>query len=418
MTSIANEYIPGDSTFPGLWLNDPIHHAFLRADAARQFAFFGKSLRDDGGFDVLDFAGCPLPRTPQELHTTTRLVHSFALGKATKGLVDPILADAIIDAGMNFLWNHHRDTEHGGYLWSVTKDEIGDGVKLAYGHVFVLLAASSAKLVGHVQADRLIADVAQVIDQHYWDEDQGLLRDEFNRDWTPFSTYRGMNANMHGIEAMLAAYEATGDRLWLTRAGRILDFFIGRIASAHNWRIPEHYHEDWTIDAAYQGNPMFRPAGSTPGHSFELGRLALQHWDLSGRPQTQAPAQARALIEAALKDAWLPEGGFAYTLTHQGQIGIPDRYWWPVTEAIGAMSSLLKLAPQPGDEEWYRRLWHFANDRLIDHDLGGWFPELGADSEPVAHQFLGKPDIYHAVQADLLPQAKGLSRLIEGLKKA
>lgn len=416
MTSIANEYIPGDSTFAGLWLNDPTHHAFLRADAMRQFAFFDKSLRADGGFDVLDFDGHPLPRLPQELHSTTRLVHAYALGKAAK-LADPILADAIIDAGMNFLWNHHRDAEHGGYLWSVTKDEIGDGVKLAYGHVFVLLAASSAKLVGHVQADRLLADVAQVIETRFWDEEHGLLRDEFNRDWTPFSTYRGMNANMHGVEAFLAAYEATGDQVWLDRAGRILDFFIGKIASSHNWRIPEHYTEDWTIDPTYSGNPMFRPAGSTPGHSFELGRLALQHWDLAGRADAQAPTRARALIETALKDAWQPAGGIAYTLNHQGQVSIPDRYWWPVTEAIGAYASLLKVAPHPGDEDSYRRLWHFANDRLIDHDKGGWFPELGADTLPVANQFHGKPDIYHAIQADLIPLAQGASKLIPALKQ-
>jgi len=47
-------------------------------------------------------------------------------------------------------------------------------------------------------------------------------------------------------------------------------------------------HENWTVDPGYSGNPMFRPAGTTPGHSFELGRLMLQHWELSGKPANSA----------------------------------------------------------------------------------------------------------------------------------
>ena len=87
----------------------------------------------------------------QELITTTRMVHSYVLGKIA-GMPG---CDAIIDAGMQALWNNHRDTEHGGYLWSF--DENGPVVtdKLAYGHMFVLLAASSAKAIGHPDADRL-----------------------------------------------------------------------------------------------------------------------------------------------------------------------------------------------------------------------------------------------------------------------
>ena len=389
------------------WLTDPGHHAYLRADAARQLDFFRGSLRSDGGFDVLDWNGAPLARGPQELHTTTRLVHSYALGKAFGATG----CDAIIDAGMAYLWTRHRDATYGGYVWSVQGDATADGTKLAYGHVFVLLAGASAKTAGHPDADRLIADVAKVLDRHFWDDSHGLLKDEFTKDWQPFSTYRGMNANMHGVEAMLAAHEATGDDLWLIRAGRILDFFLGRIAPAHDWRLPEHYTADWQVDPAYQGNPMFRPAGTTPGHSFELGRLCLQHWDLSGRPDSGAPERARQVISQALQDAWLPQGGFAYTLSAAGQVAIPDRYWWPVTEAIGALSALLKAAAHPGDQDWYARLWSFADQHLIDHARGGWFPELDDAGRPTARQFHGKPDIYHALQAALLPLVPGLSHL-------
>lgn len=391
------------------WISDPGHRDWLVTDALRQLDFFRASLRGDGGFDVLDRTGRPLPG-PQELHTTTRLVHSFALAHAAGA---PGCED-IIDAGLGFLWRRHRDAQHGGYAWAVGSEGLADDTKLAYGHVFVLLAASSARQVGHPDADRLLGDVAEVLDRRFWDNGAGLLSDEYRRDWTPFSTYRGMNANMHGAEAMLAAHEATGERQWLDRAGRILEFFAGRIAPGHGWRLPEHYTERWQVDPAYSGNPMFRPPGSTPGHSFELGRLVLQHWDLSGRAD-DAPDRARQLVERAFADAWRRDGGFVYTLGRDGRPAIRDRYWWPVTEAIGAFANLLKLENAPGDEERYRDCWRFAARHFIDARHGGWLPEIGEDGRPVERQFRGKPDIYHALQADLIPLVPGLSGLMREL---
>ncbi len=397
--------ILGTPDFDGHWIEDAVHRGWLAQDATAQLSFFRQSLRADGGFDVLNYDGTAIDG-PQELHTTTRLVHSFALAKQW-GAAD---CDDIISAGLAFLWTKHRDADHGGYVWSVLNGEVDRGIKLAYGHVFVLLAAASAKAAGHADADRLLADVDAIIDEHYWDEDAGLLRDEFNRDWTPFSDYRGYNANMHGTEAFLAAYEATGNAKYLERAGRILDFFTKEIAPAHDYRLPEHYTLSWEPDLAYAGDPMFRPKGTTPGHSFELGRVLIQWWDLSGRPEGDHVVRARKLIETALADAWQPDGGFAYTLNYGGGVLTRDRYWWPVTEAIGAMATLIKTDPQDQDEDWYRKLWTVAAQLFIDHERGGWFPELDDSGAHVAHQFAGKPDIYHALQADLLPLANGVSR--------
>ena len=393
-------------------LFEPEHQSWLRTQALEQYAFFKKSLMPDGRFAVLDYDGTPLTSDLQELHTTTRMVHSYALGL-------PLGADGaaeVIDRGMSYLWTHHRDTDHGGYLWGITSDGIGDDRKLAYGHAFVLLAASSAKIAGHPDADRLLDDVWQVLVERYWEEDHGLFADEFNRDWSPMSTYRGMNANMHSVEALLTAYEATGERDFLDRAGRILDFFVYQTAPQHGWRLPEHYTETWQVDPDYDGNPMFRPGGTTPGHSFELSRLMLQYWDLVGRPEGDHIKVARRLLDQALNDAWHAElGGFVYTLNFDGSWRRADRYWWPVTEAIGTLAAFQKLAPSTEDDAWYRKLWDHAKAHLIDPENGGWLPELDETNQPTGHQFEGKPDIYHSVQAAVFPLSGRLSRIAEDL---
>lgn len=393
-------------------LRDPDHRAALAADARAQIDFFRASLDGNGAFSTLDRAGRAIPGHPQELHQTTRLVHSYCLADAW-GAPD---CAPVIDAGMTALWQRHRDATHGGYVWAVSADGIADDRKLAYGHVFVLLAAASALQAGHDDAPRLLADIEAVIAQRFWDQGSLRLREEYLRDWSPFSTYRGMNANMHGAEAFLAAFEATGKEVYLDRAGAILDFFTARIAPAHGWRIPEHYFETWTPDPSYEGNPMFRPAGTTPGHALEFARLLLQHWDLVGRTDPKIPARARTLVQTALADAWLAQGGLAYTLGADGQVARSDRYWWPVTEALGALGALIKVAPDPQDALWYRRLWDFAQAHFIDHTRGGWIPEIGPDGAPQEAQFIGKPDIYHAIQADLFGLCPGVSRHFDGLR--
>ncbi len=54
-------------------------------------------------------------------------------------------------------------------------------------------------------------------------------------------------------------------------------------------------------------------------------------------------------------------------------------------------------------EEWYRRIWDFSAVHLIDREHGGWHPQLDADLKPKSDPFFGKPDIYHALQACLIP---------------
>ena len=62
---------------------------------------------------------------------------------------------------MQAIRQRHRDAKHGGYFWSFDDDGPRERDKLAYGHAFVLLAAASAKCVGHPDADALIADISR-----------------------------------------------------------------------------------------------------------------------------------------------------------------------------------------------------------------------------------------------------------------
>ena len=55
---------------------------------------------------------------------------------------------------------------------------------------------------------------------------------------------------------------------------------------------------------------------------------------------------------------------------------------------------------------------------MIDRQGGGWWPELDDDLRPVARVFTGKPDLYHAVQACLIPLLPATGSATRGLAGA
>jgi mannose/cellobiose epimerase-like protein (N-acyl-D-glucosamine 2-epimerase family) len=328
------------------------------------------------------------------------MVHCFAIGHLL-GLPG---ADKFVDHGMDFLWNRHRDMEHGGYFWGVEDTGAPDSTKQAYGHAFVLLAVASAKVVGHPYADWLLADVTDVLHRRFWDSDVGATTEEYAADWQPLSAYRGQNSNMHLTEALMAAFEVTNDQVYLDMADSIAHLIIDQHARAELWRVPEHFDILWNVDHGYRGDPMFRPQGTTPGHALEWSRLLVQLWELGGHKHAWMLPAAKSLFKNACALAWDQQlGGFYYTLDWDNKPDQTDRYWWPCAEGIAAASALRKVSSDPQFELWYRRIWGFVDAHFIDRRSGGWFAELDASLIPVERVFEGKQDLYHALQACLIP---------------
>ncbi len=400
------------------WRARPDHRRWLETEADRLFRFYEvASLDRQGGFFTLDDAGAPIAsQTERPLHQAARMAHCAAIGV----LLGRPGAYDLLDHAMATLWTRHRDPAHGGYFWSFDADGPREREKLAYGHAFVLLAASSAKCAGHPDADRLIADIAETLNGKFWEARYGASAEEFREDWTPFSDYRGQNANMHLTEALMAAFEATGEADYLASAESIADLILRRRAAAAGWRVPEHYRADWSVDLDYRGSDMFRPFGYTPGHALEWTRLALQLWALGGRrlawlPRRRAPdCSSRRWRRAGTRAA-----GSTTRWSTTATPRVRDRLWWPICEGIGAahfLSGVLEDAEVC--ETWYRRFWDFAARHLIDARHGGWRCQLDDELAPIAGYFVGKPDIYHALQACLIPLYGTRGSLTQEIKAA
>lgn len=392
------------------WQQSPTHRVWLANQATRLLEFFTPTVDATGAFVELDDqarpmpTGCPPATAPrQQLLTVARAVHSFALGEM---LGVPGCAP-LVNRGLETLWEDHRDADAGGYFASVRGREVVDGTKAAYGHAFVLLAATSAIAAGHQGAAQLFDDTLAVIDHYFWSDPDGASLEAFTRHWEEIEPYRGANSNMHLCESFLAAGAVPGHSELSVRAKRIVDRFIEGYARNHGWLLPEHYDTRWqplyNYNAAKRNDP-FRPYGVTVGHLLEWSRLLLSLRLATDDPSSALVESAQQLFRRGVAVGWDPvHTGLAYTVDWSGQPVDEDHYWWPVAEGIGASAYLVRMTGDRLYETWYRRLWDYAAAHLIDRKDGGWYPQFNAQNERVVHPWYGKPDLYHALQACLLP---------------
>ncbi|WP_297749007.1 AGE family epimerase/isomerase [uncultured Tessaracoccus sp.] len=392
----------------------PEHLEWLDDHRKRLVDFYQPNVVDPaGGYFWLGDDASPKPEQGKGLWIAARMVHCFSL-------LHLLGRDGALDVarhGVEYLLGQGRDAEFGGWFSQVNSDGCNDAKEL-YGIAHVILASSSAITAGIEPAQALLDEALRLIDEHYWIEADGAGIDEFDRAFTTADPYRGLNANMHLTEAFLAAYEATGDERLFDRVLRLAERFAkGQLESgrpaAH--RLVEHFDEQWQPVPEYNRDEPahpFRPYGSTPGHWLEWAKLCVQIAGIRPDIEWLIPA-AEELFQGAVADAWLPGGGFAYTVDWDGKSVISNRFFWGVAEAIGAAHVLHLATSKPEYATWYERLWTFADEHLVDHERGSWFSELDDDLQPTKRTWDGKPDLYHVLQATLYAQMP----LNEGLAK-
>jgi mannose/cellobiose epimerase-like protein (N-acyl-D-glucosamine 2-epimerase family) len=388
------------------WLDNPAHARWLEAEGDRLLEFGRAARHPAGGFAWLDETGHPDPTQPVELWVSCRMTHVNALGH----LLGRPGCGALADHGVAALNGRLRDQVHGGWYASVSPNGTPATEKAAYGHAFVVLAGASAAAAGRPGGAELLTDALAVFLDRFWDDEYGMVVEEWDEGFEKLDGYRGVNANMHTVEALLSAADVTGDPSWRDRALRITTRVVHEAAAGNGWRIPEHFDDTWTPQLDYNRDEPahpFRPYGATIGHWLEWSRLALH---LRAGLGSAAPGwlldDARSLFAAAVAEGWAVDGadGFVYTVDWDGHPVVRERMHWVAAEGTATAAALYAATGDPEYARWYETWWEYIAEHLIDRDGGSWWHELDPSNQPSAVTWQGKPDTYHAFQATLIPR--------------
>ena len=415
-------------------IGTPENRAFLAESAESLLRFGHRFPSPEGGSYYLGDDGTPWKDRSRETWITARMCHVYSLGV----FLGHPGSEKLADAALKGLRGELHDAENGGWYSGRTAEGGILPGKQCYAHAFVILAASSALLAGRPGAKELLDEAVALYDNRFWNEEEGLACDTWNTEFTELDGYRGLNANMHTVEAFLAASDVTGDPKYRVRAGRIIDRVL-EWAKGNDWRIPEHYNSDWQADLMCnidKPDDPFKPFGATPGHGIEWARLITQ-WALStfggqcaagenrqgvGAPAGDCPLEKAARYRAqkaaekyldaaehlfgrAIGDAWNADGapGIVYTTDWEGKPVVHDRMHWTLAEAINTSAVLYHVTGNESYAALYEEFMRYLDTKVMDHVNGSWFHQLDRENRLLNTVWPGKSDLYHALQAMLIP---------------
>ena len=373
---------------------------FLRAHVEDILAFYEPNVLDPAGGFFQHFLddGSVYDHETRHLVSSTRFVFNYANAFLQTG------RDHYRDwaaHGLTYLETHHL-TEQGHYLWQRRGNIVEDGRAMAYGHAFVILAAAWAMRVDIDDARGVLDRCWHFMETHFYESEHGAYADERDETLAHLDGYRGQNANMHTVEALIAAYESTGDITFLERADSVAHKFTVDLSAVANGQVWEHYGIGWSHDWEYnidKPDDLFKPWGFQPGHQVEWAKLLLQID--AHQPADWHLHRAIALYDAAMQNGWdTDHGGLVYGYAPDGGFADATKYFWVQAEAIATAWRLYCRTGKTSYCDDYLRLWDWSWRHLVDHEHGAWYRIVsreGAWIEPFKSP-AGKVD-YHTMGA-------------------
>lgn len=390
-------------------LDSNANKTFLKQNVQDLLSFGHRFPSPEGGSYYLGDDGRPWTDRPRELWITCRMAHVYSIGTILGHEGSAELVDAAL-RGIN--GPLHDDVNGGWYAGIDANGNVMPG-KHCYAHAFVILAATSALLAGIKGADELLKEALAVYDRYFWNEEEGMSCDTWDTQFTECDPYRGINANMHTVEAFLAVADTLKDersKIYRDRAGRIIDRVL-RFAADNDNRIPEHFASDWKPDLDKnkdRPDDPFKPYGATPGHGIEWARLIIQ-WAVSvygsDKDLQGYITKAEDLFNRAVEDAWYADGepGIVYTTDWNGDPVVHDRMHWTLAEAINTSAVLYRVTQKEKYKKYYGEFMSYLDASVMDHKNGSWFHQLDEHNRLKGTVWPGKSDLYHALQSMIIP---------------
>lgn len=406
------------------WIGLPSHNRWLEAELHRILEF-GRRARVPNGFGWISNTGGIREEMGTQLWITARMVHVFAAGTALGVPGCRSMAAHGIEALLDGVL---RDRAYGGWYAAVANEgtQVTNRRKEAYAHAFVALGAASAVAAGLPRSAELLEAATEVINTHFWSDEEGMALDDWDETFTQGEDYRGGNANMHSVEAYLILHDVTGEDVWIQRALRIATRIIHEVARNQHYRVNEHFDSQWHPLPDYNKDApgdRFRAYGGTPGHWVEWGRLLVQLRATLASEGKEVPdwllEDAEGLFHAGVRDAWSVDGapGFVYSVDWEGQPVITSRVRWVVVEAIGSAYALYQATGKEEYARYYEEFWDYCRDYLIDYETGSWWQELDHDNQVTTLVWNGKQDVYHLLHCLLVPRLPLTPGLVPALSR-
>jgi mannose/cellobiose epimerase-like protein (N-acyl-D-glucosamine 2-epimerase family) len=334
-----------------------------------------------GGFvEKLDIEGRADLAAPRRVRVQARQIYCFAKAAdlgwypqgreiAMKGLEYLLAKAKSPDGRPGFV--HLLDPD--GSTINATRD--------TYDHAFVLLALSTVyRIDNDAQVRGELESLMAFIDRGLRSPHGGFI------EGIPATLPRRQNPQMHLFEAMITAFDATGDPVYQSRAGELFGLFLANLYDPKRQILGEYFEEDWS---------KIEPVSVEPGHQAEWVWLLKGFERITGCPTAHHRA---GLLASALRYRDDVTGCLFDEGNADGSIRKFTRRCWPQTEIAKAWIAQAEAGEQGAEGEARQALARIYRNYLCHPVHGGWYDQFDRDNRSLVDS-IPASSFYHILCA-------------------
>jgi mannose/cellobiose epimerase-like protein (N-acyl-D-glucosamine 2-epimerase family) len=337
--------------------------------------------RTGGGFiEKLDIEGKADRTALRRVRVQARQIYCFA--KAAQTGWYPKGKEIALN-GLEYLLSKAKSPDgRPGFVHLLAPD--GSAVDFArdtYDHAFVMLALSTAyQLDNDAQIKRELEALLAFLDTDLRSPHGGFI------EGIPATLPRRQNPQMHLFEAMIAAFDATGDLVYQSRAGELFGLFIANLYDPRRQILTEYFEEDWS---------KIEPVCVEPGHQAEWVWLLKSFERITNCPTARHRA---GLLASALRYREDATGCLLDEGNADGSITKYTRRLWPQTEIAKAWLAQAEAGEQTAADEARNALVRLYRYYLRHPVKGGWYDQFDRDNRSLVDS-IPASSFYHIVCA-------------------
>lgn len=349
-------------------------------DTAQDKERGGYLLRDD----LLKGRATP---SEKQLVTQARMIWGFSHAH-TRRLTGPkrnYLQAA--QQGYQFLENHFKDKEHGGYFFTTDlKGTRRNDKKIMYGQAFVIYAYVELHRASRNPEPLAKAmELYQLLQKKAHDEKNGGWVEHFSPDWQPILKreagadvevpgLKSANTHLHLMEAFTELYAAT-------RSGEVKKSLEEALKINKEYFYPIepgkssfHRHADWKEVS----DPS--SAGLSYGHNVEFAWLIIRAERVLGIEPSWKHFYAH--LDHALKNGYDHERGGTYDRGMGDQpADKKDKVWWVQSEMMAALTDAIAQKDNKEYRDALESTIHFLTKHMINEEDGIWVDTVTESGE-------------------------------------
>jgi mannose 2-epimerase len=337
--------------------------------------------------------------------------------------------------GVDFMIHKMWDKRDGGFFWMMDRaGKVKMDQKILYGHSFAIYCLSEYTLATGDPRGREYAELSfDLIQKHCTDTLFGGYYEMFDRDWTlagPGSKggdRKTLDVHMHLMEAFTTLYECSQKEIHRRKLMEDIEILLRRMIHPEyktgipqftaDWQLAPQIKFDivWGWDRYTEDGEKDNPGDNTCyGHNAEFAWLLNHAIEILGIDQNKYLHLFASIFDHTVDHGIDTEyGGVFVEGPHSGGVYDREKEFWQQAEVmIGLLDACLLFSD---DRYWtaYKNVHAFVFTKVINRDVGEWYPLLTREGEPIwRHMGHSWKINYHSVRA-MVQSVRRLEKLAE-----